>query len=130
MVSLKLLSNFWGALEMPLIDCEIDLILTWYANCVIAYTDVAGQGAKFSITETDIYVPVVTKSDQDNTKLLQQLKSIFKKRIYWKKYLSKPELLAQKPNLNHSVEPSFQGVNRVNSAFENNAQRIMRINCC
>ena len=114
MVSLKLLSNFWGALEMPLIDCEIDLILTWYANCVIAYTDVAGQGAKFSITETDIYVPVVTKSDQDNTKLLQQLKSIFKKIINWKKYLSKPELLAQKPNLNHSVEPSFQGVNRVN----------------
>ena len=87
MVSLKLLSNFWGALEMSLIDCEIDLILTWYANCVIVYTDVAGQGAKFSITETDIYVPVVTKSDQDNTKLLQQLKSIFKKIINWKKYL-------------------------------------------
>ena len=55
--------------------------------------------------------PVVTLSAQDNSKLLQQLKSAFKRVISWTKCLSKPELLAQNPNLNHLVEPSFQGVN-------------------
>ena len=55
----------------------------------------------------------MTLSTQENTKLLQQLKSGFKRVINWNKYLSKPELLAQNPNLNHLVEPSFQGVNRL-----------------
>ena len=69
-------------------------------------------------------VPVVTLSTQDNTKLLIQLKSGFKRTINWNKYLSKPELLAQNPNLNHLVEPSFQGVNRrFVLAFENDRQR-------
>ena len=63
--------------------------------CVIASTDVANQNALFAITETKIYVPVVTLSTQDNSKLLQQLKSGFKRVISWNKYLSKPELLAQ-----------------------------------
>ena len=53
----------------------------------------------------------MTLSTQENTKLLQQLKSGFKRVINWNKYLSKPELLAENPNLNHLVEPSFQGVN-------------------
>ena len=55
----------------------------------------------------------MTLSTQENTKFLQQLKSGFKRVINWNKYLSKPELLAQNPNLNHLVEPSFQGVNRL-----------------
>ena len=55
------------------------------------------------------YVPVVTLSTQDNAKLLPQLKLGFKRGISWNKYLSKPELLPQNPNLNHLVEPSFQG---------------------
>ena len=41
MVPLKYLSNFWRTLEMPLINCEVELILTWSAGCVIIYTDVA-----------------------------------------------------------------------------------------
>ena len=66
----------------------------------------------------------MTLSTQENTKLLQQLKSGFKRKINWNKYLSKPELLAQNPNLNHLVEPSFQGVNRLFVlAFEGDAQR-------
>ena len=47
---------------MPLINCEVNLILTWSANCVIVYTDVANQGATFTITETKLFVPVVTLS--------------------------------------------------------------------
>ena len=113
MVPLKYLSNFWRTLVIPLINCEVNLILTWPANCVIVSTDVAAQNATFAITDTKLYVPVKTLSQQDNAKLLQKLKSGFKRVINWNKYLSKPELLAQNPNLNHLVEPSFQGVNRL-----------------
>ena len=93
---------------MPLINCEANLILSWSANCVIIYTDVANQFQTLTITETNLYVPVVPLSTQDNAKLLPQLKSGFKRTISWNKYLSKPELLAQIPNLNHLFEPSFQ----------------------
>ena len=124
MVPLKYLSNFWRTLEMPLINCEVNLILTWSADCVIIYTNVANQIPTFTITETNLYVPVVTLLTQDNVKLLPQLKSGFKRTINWNKYLSKPKLLAQNPNLNHFVEPSFQGINRLFVlAFENDAQR-------
>ena len=125
MVSLKYLSNFWRTLEMPLINCEVELILTWSAGCVIIYTDVANQNPTFTITETNLYVPVVTLSTQDNAKLLPQLKSGFKRTISQNKYLAKPELLARNQNLNHLIEPSFQGVNRLFVlAFENDDQSI------
>ena len=121
MVPLKYLSNFWRTLEMPLINCEVNLILTWSSTCVITESNGAGT---FAITDTKLYVPVVTLSTQENTKFLQQLKSGFKRVINWNKYLSKPELLAQNPNLNHLVEPSFQGVNRLFVlAFENDNHR-------
>ena len=89
MALLKYLSNFWRTIEMPLINCEVNLILTCSSTCVI--TNSAGAGT-FEITDTKLYVPVVTLSTQDNSKLLQQLKSGFKRVISWNKYLSKPEL--------------------------------------
>ena len=76
---------------MPLINCEINLILTWSTNCVIISTNVANQNPTFKITDTKLYVPVVTLSTQDNSKLLQQLKSGFKKVISRNKYLSKKQ---------------------------------------
>ena len=110
--------------------CEINLIWTWSVNYVIIYTNVANQNPTFEITETKLYVPVVTLSTQDNAKLLPQLKSGFKRTINWNKYLSKPELLEQNPNLNHLVEPSFLGVNRVFVlAFEDDAQRTSNKRC-
>ena len=125
MVLLKYLSNFWRTLEMPLINCEVNLTLTWSSNCVLIATAVQNQAATFEITDTKRYVPVVTLSTQENIKFLQQLKSGFKRVINWNKYLSKPELLAQNPNLNHLVEPSFQGINRLFVlAFENDNDRI------
>ena len=105
---------------MPLINCEVNLILIWSANCVIVSTNIANQGATFTVTETKLYFPVVTLSTQDNPKLLTQSKSGFKRTINWNKYLSKPELLAQNPSLDHLVEPSFKGINRLFVlAFEN-----------
>ena len=124
MVPLKYLSNFWRTLEMPLINCEVNLILTWSSTYVLIATNISNQNATFAITDTKLYVPVVTLSTQENTKFLQQLKSGFKRAINWNKYLSKPELLAQNPNLNHLVEPSFQGVNMLFVlAFENDDDR-------
>ena len=125
MVPLKYLSNFWRTLEMPLINCEISLLLTWSASCVIVSTNVANQNVTFAITDAKLYVPVVTLSQKDNEKLLEQLQPGFKRVITWNKYLSKPELLSQNPNLNHLIEPSFQGINRLFVlAFENDTQRI------
>ena len=73
-VSLKYLSNFWRSLEMPLINCEIALILTWTAGCVTTYTDVANQAPTFAITETNLYVPVITLSTQDDVKINTTIK--------------------------------------------------------
>ena len=73
MVPLKYLSNSQRTLEMPLINCEVNLILTWSIDCVIIYTNVANQVPTFTITEANLYVPVVTLSTQDNAKLLLEL---------------------------------------------------------
>ena len=103
---------------MPLITCEVELILTWSENCIIISTNVANQNPTFTITNKS------SLSTQDNAKLLPQLKSGFKRTISWNKYLSKPKLLAQNANLNHLIEASFQGVNRLFVlVFENDAQR-------
>ena len=67
MVPLKYLSNFWRTLEMPLINCETELILDWSANCVIISTNNVNQVPTFKIIETNLYVPVVTLS----TKIIQ-----------------------------------------------------------
>ena len=79
MVPLKYLHNFWRTLEIPLIHCEVELILTWSADCVIISANVANQNPTFTIPKTNLYVPGVTLSTQDNAKLLPQLKSGFKK---------------------------------------------------
>ena len=73
-VSLKYLSNFWRTLEIPLMNCEVDLILTWSTDCVIANFNAEG---KFAITQTKLYVSVVILLTQDNGKLLQQFKIWF-----------------------------------------------------
>ena len=71
---------------MPLIYCEITLDLNWSEDCVIVDTDEANQEATFSVSDTKPYVPVVTLSSQDNAKLLEQLKSGFKRIINWNKH--------------------------------------------
>ena len=82
MVPLKFLGNFWKNLEMLLINSEIDLILTWPENCVVSNA-AENQNTTISITNTKLYVPGVTLVSEDNAKLLQQLKSGFKRKINW-----------------------------------------------
>ena len=127
-VPLKYLSNFWRTLEMQLINCEVNLILTWSKDCVI--TNSTGAG-KFAITETKLYVLVVTLSTKDNERLLQQLKSGFKKTISWNKYESSIKTFAQNRYLNYLINPSFQGVNRLFVlSFENENDRTSHSTYC
>ena len=103
-----------------MINCEVNLILAWSKDCVI--TNSEGE-TKFAITETKLYVPVVTLSTQDNAKLLQQLRSGFKRIINWNKYESSPKTYAQNRYLNHLINPSFPGLNRLFVlSFENEDQ--------
>ena len=110
-VPLKYLSNFWRTLEMPLINTEVNLLLTWTDKCILG----SGNLAKtFKINDTKLYVPVVTLSAADNAKFLPLLKSGFKRSVFWNEYLSKEDILpGARPNYNFLIDPSFQGVNRL-----------------
>ena len=81
---------------MSLINFEFNLILTWSNRCFIVDNPTAGQEPTFTITDTKLYVPVVTLSTQDNTKLLEQLKSDFKITINWNKY--EPKVTVEQQN--------------------------------
>ena len=89
----KYLSNFWRSLEMPLINCKVELSLKWIENCVLttaaigANTNATGaDGATLKITDAKLYVPVVTLSAEDNVKLLKQLNEGIKRPVCWNKY--------------------------------------------
>ena len=76
---------------MPLVNCKIDLDLTWHKDCMISSVIApSGQAVSFMITNTKLYVPVVTLSTKDNNNLTKQLNDGFKRTIYWNQYVSKP----------------------------------------
>ena len=116
MTPLKCLSRFWRTLEMPLINCEINLILTWSAKLsakfLIVSTTFLNQDGTFAITDTKRYTPVENLSTQDNVKLLDQLKSCFKRTINRNKYQLKLTIQTQNQDLNYLIESGFQGVYR------------------
>ena len=64
-IPLKYLSNFWRSLEMSLINCKVELSLKWHENCILSS---AGTAATFTITDTKLYVPIITLKTEDNTK--------------------------------------------------------------
>ena len=66
MLPLKYLSNLWKTLEMPLINCEINIFLTWYEKCIIVTRNYGNQEPKFAIADTKLYVSDVTLLAQDN----------------------------------------------------------------
>ena len=98
---------------MPLINCEINLILSWSDRCFIIDDPIDNREPTFTTTDTKLYVPVVSLSIQDNAKLLEQLKSGFKRTINWNKYEPKVTSEQQNQYLDFLTNPSFQGVNRL-----------------
>ena len=121
-------SNFWRTFEMALINCELNLILIWSEDCAIS--SATGE-TKLKITDIKLYVPVVTLSTQDNAKLLQQLKSGFKRTINWNKYQAKVSTEGENQFLDFLIDPSFQGVNRLFVlSFENEGDRKIHTGYC
>ena len=119
-VPLKHLSNFCRTLEKPL-NYEITFDLTCSYDFVISS---ANGKTKFAITDTKLYVPVVTLSTEDNIKLLKQLESGFKRTINSNKYQSKLEDKEQKKYFDYLIDRSFQGINRLFVLlFENRTDR-------
>ena len=113
---------------MPLINCEVELILTWFKNCVlidkltrdanynanpIVYEIDNPEDAIFQITDTKLYVPVVTLSKENDKKLLEQLKTGFKITIKWSKYRSQMTVQPQNNNLSYLIDLTFAKVNRL-----------------
>ena len=124
-VPFQYLSNFWRTLEFPLINCEVELQLTWSEDCLAGYkyNPGAAVGArnialaaadtlKFQITDTKTYVPVVTLPSIESGKLLRQLERGFTKTVNWNKPLVTYGPVNANANLNIMTDPSFQGINR------------------
>ena len=121
-IPLKYLGNFWGSLDIPLINCEITLVLSWYKECVLVGRAHRGppaaapdfitspENVTFEITDCKLYVPIVTLS-AENDKLLEELKSGFKRSIKWDKYMSQMSNQNKNNNLNYLIDPTFSTVN-------------------
>ena len=107
---------------MPLINCEINLVLTWSKNCVltskaardgdpdadpaVATTDNT-TNATSKITDTKLYVPVVTLSTKNDKKLLEQSRTGFKTTVKWNKYRSEMTNKTKNKNLNYLIDSAF-----------------------
>ena len=135
-IPLKYLGNFWRSLDIPLINCEITLGLSWYKEFVLVGKAFRGPpaaaanrinsptSAKFEITDCKLYVPVVTLSAENDKKLLEQLKSGFKRSIKWNKYMSQMSNQNKNNNLNYLIDPTFSNVTRLLVlSFENEDDR-------
>ena len=115
-VPLKCLSYFWRSLEMPLINCKVELSLKWYENCILSSED---GNSVFAITDIELYVPIVTLSAEDNAKLSKLLGEGFKRSIYWNKYKVIDNILVQIAAINEEkyirelLDSSCQGVKRL-----------------
>ena len=138
---LKYVSNFWRTLDMPLINCDINVILTWSEKSVlkrkVTRDAVPAQegnpataavdnptNAIFKTEDTKLYVPVVTLSNKNDTNFLEQLKSGFKRTIKWNKYRSEMTNQTKTSHLNYLIEPTFNKVNRFFIlSFENEESR-------
>ena len=110
-VPLKYFSNFWSSLEMPLINCKIQLSLIWYTNCVTIVGN--GNAATFTITDTKHYVQIVTLKIEENTKLSKLLNEGFKRSVYWNHYKIFLRDYCENHNIRERLDASFQGVSKL-----------------
>ena len=110
-VPLKYLSNFWRSLEMPLINCKVELSLQWDSNCVLSNLV---RNSTFTITDAKLYVPFVLLSTEDNAKLSELLTEGFKSPVYYNKYKIVPnKTYDENDNIRELLHSSYQGVKRL-----------------
>ena len=124
-VQLKYLSNFWRTPAISLINCKTNLVLTQSDKFILSNDT---EVTTFAITDTTVYVPVVTLPTQDNAKLFKQLESGFKRRINQNKYDPKIPEQAPNPYLDFLINPSFQEANiTFVVSFENKSDRTKQL---
>ena len=114
-IPLKYLSNFFRSLEIPLINCKINLELNWSQNCALATHAGNGGDITFTITDARLYVPIVTLSSKDTSHLSKLLSEGFKRSVFWNKYHVKDteRTAATNRTLRILVDASVPGVNRL-----------------
>ena len=123
-IPLKYLINFWRSLEMPLVNCKIELSLNWIEKCLLT----TANTAIFKIIDVKLYVPVVTLSAEDNVKLLKLLSEGFKRTVYWNKYKVTDNKIVEIANNNEEkyirelLDSSWQGVKRLFVLAYNNKE--------
>ena len=114
-ISLKYLSNFLRSLEVPLIDCKVELSTKWYKRCLLTVANTA----TFKVTDAKLYVSIVTLSIEDNLKLTKLLNERFKRTIYWNEYKVTPNKIVEIAAVNdvkhirELLDSSCQGVKRL-----------------
>ena len=117
-VPLKYLSNFWRSLEMPLINCKVELSLNWIEKCVLT-TAADANKVTFKITNAKLYVLIATLSAEDSAKLSKLLTEGFKRPVYWNKNKVIDNMLVHIANHNEEkyirelLDSSCQGVKRL-----------------
>ena len=109
-VPIKYLSNFWKSLEMPLINCKVELSLEWYENCILSS---AGTAATFTITDTKLYASIVTLESEDNAKLSKLLSKGFKRSFYWNEYNASLKYHNENSDTRERLDVSNHRVNRL-----------------
>ena len=125
------MSNIWRSLDLPSIDCEIDLDLTWSKYCVISEVSrkirevdpnsdqltyevsKATTESKFQISIVKLYVPVVTLSINDNIKFLENINQEFKRTVSWNKYRCETTTKINNNNLDHLIDKRLRNINRL-----------------
>ena len=96
---------------MPLINCKVELSLSWNPNCVLS--NLVGPST-FTITDAKLYVPIVTLSIDDNVKLSKLLSERFKRPVYWNKYKIIPnKTYNENDYIRELLDASYQGVKRL-----------------
>ena len=108
---LKYLSNFWRSLQMPQINCKVELILKWDENCILLSED---GNSVFAVTDTKLYFLIVTLSAEDNVKLSKLLGEGFKRPIYWNQYKVIPNKTYDANGyIRELLDSSYQGIKRL-----------------
>ena len=123
-VPLKYLSNFWRYLDPPLINCEIEIDLSWSRNCVIPESPASAAnapqvakpvtqttGTKIQINSTKLYVTAGISSRHDKNIFLRNIKHGFKTTIYWSKYRSDVTAQPKNNNLDYMIDPTSRNIN-------------------
>ena len=134
-VPLEYLSNVWRSLEMPLINCKVELLLKWIENCVLTTAEIGANAdatgadsATLEVTDVRLYVPVVTLSAEDNVKLVKQLNEGFKRPVYWNKYKVTHNKVVEiaaanaEKHIRELLDSSYQGVKRLFVLAYNNKE--------